>query len=167
MAQILIGNKPAKIASEMPALGTDAPDFVLVNKALKNHSLKNYGKSRKVLFIVPSLDTAVCESNAIEANQLAQEYPDVAVLVISCDLPFAQNRICEEHDLQHIKTLSLMRSKKFALDYGVLIEEGMMQGVCARAVVVIDELSQIVHTELVKQMSDLPDINEIKEYLTC
>lgn len=167
MAQILIGNKPTKIASEMPALGADAPDFVLVNKGLKNHSLKNYGKQRKVLFIVPSLDTAVCETNAIEANKLAQQYPNVAVLVISCDLPFAQNRFCEEHDLKYIKTLSLMRSKKFALDYGVLIEEGMMQGVCARAVVVIDELSQIVYTELVEQVSDLPNLKEIEEYLAC
>ncbi len=167
MAQILLGNKPTKIVAEMPPLGADAPDFVLVNKALKNHSLKNYGKQRKVLFIVPSIDTEVCQTNAIEANQLAQDYPDVAVLLISCDLPFAQNRFCEKHDLKHIKTLSLMRSKKFAIDYGVLIEDGMMQGVCARAVVVIDELSQIVYTELVKQLSDLPDMKEIKEYLEC
>jgi len=167
MAEILIGTKPTKIAGTMPAIGADAPDFVLVNKALKNHSLKNYGKERKVLFIVPSLDTAICESNAIEANKLAQQYPNVAVLVISCDLPFAQSRICEQHDLQYIKTLSLMRNKKFAIDYGVLIEEGMMQGVCARAVVVIDELSQIVYTELVQQISDLPNLSEVEEYLAC
>ena len=167
MAQIMMGNKPTKVAGDMPKIGADAPDFVMVNYALKNHSLKNYGKQRKVLFIVPSIDTAVCETNAIEANELAQKYPDVAVLLVSCDLPFAQNRFCEEHDLRAIKTLSLMRSKKFAIDYGVLIEEGMMQGVCARAVVIIDELSQIVHTELVKQISDLPDMKEIEEYLAC
>lgn len=167
MSQILIGPTPAKVAGKMPALGADAPDFVLVNKALKNHSLKNYGKQRKVLLIVPSVDTEVCQSNAHEANQLAQEYSDVAFIVISCDLPFAQNRFCEEHKLEHIKTLSLMRSKKFALDYGVLIEDGMMQGICARAVVVIDELGQVVHTELVKQLADSPDFNELKEHLVC
>lgn len=167
MPHILIGNKPTQIAGKMPPIGADAPDFVLVNKALKNHSLKNYGKQRKVLFIVPSLDTAICESNAIEADKLAQQYPHVAVMVISCDLPFAQNRICKQHGLQHIKTLSLMRNKKFAIDYGVLIEEGMMQGLCARAVVVIDELSQIVYRELVQQISDLPNFSEVKEYLAC
>lgn len=163
MSEVILGAKVTRLTGELPVIGQKAPDFVLVNKALKNHSLKNYS-GNKVLFCVPSIDTEVCENTAVMANDLAQEFPDLTVLYISCDLPFAQTRVCQELDLKHINTLSLMRDKKFAEDYGVLIAEGPMQGVCARAVFVLDDQNQMMYQQLVENVSDLPNLDLLKEH---
>lgn len=163
MSEVILGAKTTRLSGKLPSVGDKAPDFVLVNKALKNHSLKNY-PGKKILFTVPSVDTEMCENTAIIANDLASQFSDLSVLYISCDLPFAQNRVCQQLELNNINTLSLMRDKKFAEDYGVLIAEGSMQGVCARAVFVLDVNNQVVYQQLVHNVSDLPDLDLLKEH---
>ena len=107
--------------------------------------------------IVPSLDTPTCALSTKKFNDAAANHPDAAFLMISADLPFAMSRFCSAESLQNVATLSLMRSRQFAKDYGVLIQDGPLAGITARAVVVVDENNQILHSELVAEIADEPD----------
>ena len=142
---------------ELPAVGSMAPDLHLVDGELNDVSLANYKGKKKLLSIVPSLDTPTCAKSTIKFNQAAKGRDDVVILIVSADLPFAQSRFCTGEKLANVITLSMMRSKKFAKDYGVLIQDGPRAGITARAVVVVDENDKIIYTELVPEMTDEPD----------
>lgn len=156
MAEILLKGKKFHTNGQLPSLGSQAPDFLLVDKELTPRSLKDYHGKRKLLSIVPSLDTPVCALSAQKFNEVAQQNPHIVVLVISADLPFAQKRTCAESHLSNVHTLSMIRSKEFAKAYGVLIEDGPLEGLCARAVVVLSEENRVVYTELVSEVTDEP-----------
>jgi len=82
---------------------------------------------------------------------------DGVVIIISADLPFAMKRFCSAEGLEHVVNLSMMRDKKFGKDYGVLLVDGPLEGITARAVVVLDENDIVVHTELSKEIATEPD----------
>src|SRR5260221_249877 len=124
---------------DLPSLGAKAPDFILASADLKNVSLKDFKGKRKLISIVPSLDTATCALSAQKFNQAAKQNPDLIILVVSADLPFAQKRVCDQDNLENVRTLSMMRNKDFARDYGVLVTDGPMEGLATRSVVVLDE----------------------------
>lgn len=157
MAQVLQGGKPVNTNGELPAVGTKAPGFRLVDDRLQDVGLDAFRGRKKVLNIVPSLDTGVCAASARKFNELAKGREDVAVLTVSADLPFAQKRFCSAENIENVKTLSMMRDKSFARDYGVLITEGPAAGLCARSVVVLDENDVVRYTELVQEQSNEPD----------
>ncbi|MDN3506414.1 MAG: thiol peroxidase [Simkaniaceae bacterium] len=165
MAKITLKNNPIQTNGELPKIGASAPDFTLVDRDLANHSLKDYSGKRKVLSIVPSLDTAVCSSMAKKFNDVIKEKTDVILLVISADLPFAQKRFCVQENVDNAVTLSMMRNKDFARDYGVLIEDGPLAGICARAVIVLDENDQVIYSELVPEITQEPDYEKALTYL--
>lgn len=167
MTTIIVRNSPSQLNGNMPEVGSSAPNFVLVNMQLKNHSLKNYSDKPILMFTYPSIDTNTCANSTHWLNDFAQNHPEINCIVVSADLPFAMTRFCTEHDLQHIKCLSQMRNKQFGLDYGVEIAEGVMQGILARAVFIIDTKKQITYQELVVNTSDLPDFAKIEENLPC
>ena len=90
-----------------------------------------------------------------------KQHKDVDVLVISCDLPFAQQRVCGAEGMQNIHSLSLMRSKKLAQDLGVLIVDGPLEGLCARAIFILDEKNKIIHEQLVTEVTHEPDYDKV------
>ncbi|NGX48152.1 MAG: Thiol peroxidase [Chlamydiae bacterium] len=157
MANITLKGNPIKTNGQLPLKGSEAPDFLLVDQELGEHSLKDYQGKRKLLSIVPSLDTSVCSTMAKKFNDAMKEHPEVVALVISADLPFAQKRFCNQENVENVITLSMMRNKDFAKDYGVLIEDGPLAGICARAVVVLDENDQVIYTQLVPEITEEPD----------
>ncbi len=157
MANITLHGNPITTSGELPAVGTTAPDFELVDKDLNNVSLANFAGRKKLLNIVPSLDTGVCAKSTEIFNQHAGEYPNAVMLVISADLPFAQSRFCGEAKTDRVTTLSMMRNRNFAKDYGVLMQDGPLQGITARAVVVIDENNKVVYTEQVPEIGQEPN----------
>lgn len=157
MARVKLKGNPISLEKEFIKVGAKAPEFTLVDQELSEHSLASLGKKKKILSIVPSLDTGVCLTSAKVLNKAAQENPSLQILVISADLPFAQKRICGVEQLNNIKTLSMMRNKSFAKDYGVLIAEGPLAGLCARALVVLDENNTVIYTELVEEMTQEPN----------
>ena len=134
MAQITLNGKPIHTNGELPAVGVKAPDFDLTGSDLKDVSLADYKGKRKILNIVPSLDTAVCATSTRRFNEAAGKLANTVVLVVSADLPFASKRFCTTEGLQNVVPLSLMRGKNFAKDYGVFIEDGPLAGITARAV---------------------------------
>ena len=144
---------------ELPAVGEKAPDFSLVNSELNNVALANYSGKKKLLNIVPSLDTPTCALSTKKFNDFAASRKDTVFLMISADLPFAMSRFCSAEGTENVVPLSMMRSRKFAKDYGVLIEDGPLAGVTARAVVVIDTSDQVIYAELVSEITNEPNYN--------
>ena len=156
MAQVTLGGNPIHTNGDLPAVGAKAPDFKLTSGDLKDLTLADFKGKKKILNIVPSLDTPVCATSTRKFNETAGKLPNTVVLVVSADLPFASSRFCTTEGLQNVTTLSLMRDKNFAKDYGVLIQDGPLAGVCARAVVVVDESDKVVY-QLVPEIKQEPD----------
>ncbi len=166
MAHVLLKGNPTHLEGHIPSLGTKAPDFLLTAQNLKDLSLKDFEGKKKILVIVPSLETPTCSISSKKFHEALAKEPNVALLLISCDLPFAQKRWCGEGKLDQITTLSLLRSKKFGQDYGVLIQDGPLQGLCARAVIVLDNQNIVKYTELVKEISEEPNYELALKALT-
>jgi thiol peroxidase len=157
MAQVTLKGNPVSTSGNLPAVGSKAPDFKLVGEDLQDVSLGSFKGKKKILNIVPSLDTSVCATSARKFNERAKEIPNCAVIIVSADLPFASERFRSSEGLTEIVTLSMMRSRAFARDYGVLVTSGPLAGICARAVVVLDENDLVVHTELVSEIAREPN----------
>ena len=119
--------------------------------------LDTFKGKRKILTINPSFDTPVCAAAARKFNEQAAALENTVILAISADLPFAQKRFCTAEGLDDVIPLSMMRSKNFAKDYGVLIQDGPLAGITARAIVVVDDKDEVVHTELVEEIAEEPD----------
>jgi len=165
MTEIKLKGNPIHTNADLIKPGAKAPDFVLVNADLKDCTLKDFTGKRKVLSIVPSLDTAVCAASARKFNVAIQAFPDVVVIVVSADLPFAQKRMCSAENLDNIIPLSMMRSKDFAKEYGVLIVDGPLAGLCARAVVLLDQNDRVLYTELVPEIAQEPNYDAVLKLL--
>jgi thiol peroxidase len=157
MATITLRGNPIHTSGELPALGSESTGFRLVDANLKDATLHDYAGKRKVLNIFPSIDTPTCAMSVRKFNEKAAALKDTVVLCISADLPFAQKRFCGAEGLSNVVTLSLMRGHSFAKDYGVLIEDGPLAGLTARAVVVLGADNKVLHTELVPEIGQEPD----------
>ena len=148
---------PVSVAGQLPQAGEKAKAFTLVAKNLADVSLSEYAGKRKVLNIFPSIDTGVCAASVRKFNQLAGEMENAVVLCISADLPFAQSRFCGSDGLSNVVTLSTLRGGNFKDDYGVAIADGPLQGLTARAVVVLDENDTVIYSQLVNEITTEPD----------
>jgi len=157
MALITLQGNEIHTNGDIPAVGNKAPDFVLVNGEMANVTLENFKGKKKLLNIVPSLDTPVCQTSTRRFNDSAKQKQDVVFLTVSADLPFAMGRFCSSEKLENVIPLSMMRSRNFAKDYGVLIEDGPLAGITARAVVVLDENDKVIYSQLVGEIAEEPD----------
>jgi thioredoxin-dependent peroxiredoxin len=156
MAEITHKGKTIQTLGRLPAIGSKAPDFRLTRSDLTDVSLASFGARRKILNIVPSLDTGVCAASALRFDAEAADLRNVAVLTISNDLPFAQKRFCEAKGIRNTVTLSQMRSRDFGAAYGVEIVDGPLAGLLSRAVVVLDEHNKVLYTEQVPEIEKEP-----------
>ena len=157
MTTVTLGGNPIHLAGDLPKPGSTAPAFSLVAADLRDLGLQDFAGRRKVLNIVPSLDTPVCATSTRKFNEQAGSLPNTVVLVISADLPFAMKRFCETEGLKNVVSLSTMRGREFMQRYGVGIEDGPLAGITARAVVVIDENDKVTYTELVPEIKQEPN----------
>lgn len=157
MATVTLKGDPTHTAGDLPRVGDTAPDFILADRDLHDVSLKDFAGKRKLLNIVPSLDTPLCAESARMFNYRAGLLENVAVLVISADLPFAQQRFCTIEGVDRLTTLSMMRTKDFGHDYGVLVVDGPLAGLTARAVIVLDEQDRVLYAQLVPEITGEPD----------
>lgn len=160
MATITLKGNAIHTNGELPAVGSAAPDFHLVDKDLNDVKLATYKGKKKLLNIVPSLDTSVCATSTKKFNDFAKGRGDLAILTVSADLPFAQGRFCKAEGINNVIALSMMRSRNFAKDYGVLIQDGPLAGITARAVVAIDAHDRVVYTELVPEIAQEPNYDK-------
>jgi thiol peroxidase len=157
VATVTFKGEPINVGGTFPRVGDSARSFMLVDKDLNDVSLSQFAGRRKILNIVPSLDTPVCAESTRKFNELASLIPNTVVLVISADLPFAQSRFCAVENLQNVFTLSTMRGRDFHKEYGVMITDYPLAGLTARAVIVLDENDKVLHAELVQEIGREPD----------
>ena len=156
MAEISLKGTPVHTCGDLPEVGSSAPDFILVDKSLNNRTLADYQDRKKLLYVVPSLDTSTCAKSTKKFNELTAADGSI-ILIISADLPFAQTRFCSVEKLENVVPLSMMRNRDFGRDYGIEIIDGPLAGITARAIIVIDEADRVVYTELVSDIADEPD----------
>lgn len=157
MSQVTLAGNPIDVAGTFPKVGDTAPAFSLVDGKLGDVTLDTFAGKRKVLNIVPSLDTPTCATSTRKFNESAASLADTAVLVVSADLPFAAKRFCSTEGLDNVVPLSTMRGREFMKNYGVEITSGPLTGVTARAVIVLDKDNKVVHAELVPEIKDEPN----------
>ena len=157
MAQITLHGNPCNTNGALPDVGAAAPDFCLTDASLDDVTLADVRGRAALLSIVPSLDTPVCALSAKRFNEEAARRPQCAFLVVSADLPFAMQRFCTGAGLDNVRALAMMRSKQFAEDYGVLITDGPLAGIAARAVLVLDREGRVTYTQLVGEIGEEPD----------
>jgi thioredoxin-dependent peroxiredoxin len=165
MAKITLAGNPINTNGELPEVGTSAPDFSLTKADLSDVSLSDFAGKKKLLNIVPSLDTPVCATSTQKFNTAIAGKPNSVALIISSDLPFAQSRFCGAEGLENVISLSMMRSRNFAKDYGVLITDGPLAGICARAVVVLDENNKVLYTQMVPEIKQEPEYDPALAHL--
>ncbi len=157
MSTISLGGNPAHTSGELPTVGADAPQFTLVKGDLSTLSNSDLAGKKVVLNIFPSVDTAVCAASVRKFNVAASDLDNTVVVCVSADLPFAQGRFCGAEGLTNVVTASVFRSPEFGADYGVTLTDTKLQGLLARAVVVLDEAGKVVHTELVAEIATEPN----------
>ena len=166
MTQIKLGEQTVDLCGELPAVGSQAPDFLLTDNDLTNMTLKDFEGKRLVLNIFPSLNTPVCSASAHKFNEIASEMDNTTVLCISKDLAFNQKQFCLANNLNNVTFLSDMRNESFANDYGILHMNGKFQGLLARCVVIIDTNGAVSYTQLVEQTGHEPDYDDVLNALT-
>ncbi len=157
MTDITHRGNPVHTSGKLPAVGSRAPDFRLTDADLKDVSLADFKGKKKLLNIFPSIDTPTCALSTRKFNEYAAQHSNAVIIMVSADLPFAQKRFCTAENTNNVKTLSMMRDRNFASDYGVLLLDGLYRGITARAVVVIDEHDKVVYTELVPEIRQEPN----------
>ncbi|WP_230976066.1 thiol peroxidase [Gulosibacter hominis] len=162
----LEGSTTINLAHDLPAVGSKAPDFTLVGTDLEPVKLSDFAGKRVVLNIFPSIDTGVCAASVRRFNELAAGFDNTVVVCVSADLPFAQERFCGAEGIENVVSASTFRSS-FGNDYGVLMVDGPLEALLARAVVVIDTDGTVRHVELVPEIGQEPDYDAAKAALSA
>ena len=156
-SSVTLKGNPVDVAGNLPKVGSTAPNFTLVDKALADVTLETYAGKRKVLNIFPSVDTPTCAMSVRAFNKHAAGLNNTVVLNISADLPFAQTRFCAAEGIENVVNLSTMRGRDFLMNYGVLLFTSKLAGLAARSVIVIDENNIIKYIELVPEIANEPN----------
>lgn len=156
MTTITLASEQINTIGTLPAVGSSAPEFTVVDADLNELSLKDFAGNRLVLNIFPSIDTGVCAHSVREFNKLSEKFDDVVVLCVSKDLPFASARFCAAEGLDRVVTGSAFRSS-FGEDYGVTMVDGGLARLLARAVVIVDADGKVIYTEQVPEIKQEPN----------
>jgi thiol peroxidase len=157
MARITLKGSPVYTSGNLPLVGDATPFFRLTRQDMTEFTSVDLEGKRVLLSIFPSLDTATCAESVRKFNQLSADLLDTVLVCVSMDLPFAQSRFCTGDNLERVLTASAFRHLDFGMNFGVTLVDGPLRGLLARAVVVLDENSIVVHTELVPELTQEPN----------
>jgi len=157
MAQTKLGEHAVETNGNLPAIGSQAPDFVLTGNDMKDITLQQFAGKNVVMNIFPSIDTGVCATSVREFNKRAASLTNTAVLCVSKDLPFAMKRFCGAEGIDRVFMGTDFRNRGFSKNYGVELLTGGFAGLTARAVIVVDATGKVKYTELVPQIGQEPN----------
>ena len=166
MASTQLNGNPVSLAGDFPGKGTSVKNFTAIQQDLSKISLESLKGKQVVLNIFPSIDTPVCATSVRKFNEQAAALVNTTVVCLSFDLPFAHKRFCGAEGIEDVITASLFRNTEFAEDYGVLIQDGPLTGLTARAVVVVDETGVVSHAQLVGDITQEPDYEAVMSVLS-
>ena len=153
MAVTFKGNAVTLMGSQVKA-GDKAPNFTVLANDLSEVTLDDTKGSVRLISVVPSIDTGVCDAQTRRFNEEAAKLDNVKVLTVSVDLPFAQKRWCGAHGIENVQTLSDHRDLSFGEAYGVAIKELRL---LARSVFVINSNDEVTYAEYVNEVTDHPN----------
>lgn len=157
---------PVTLGGKSVNVGDDAPEVCLKAKDLSTFKVGGKKDKIQIINVVPSLDTEVCAIQAKTFNSKASQLPDVEVNVVSMDLPFAQGRFCTTADIKNLNTLSDFKSKEFGRLYGLLINDSPLEGLLARAVIIVNKEGKVIYKEVCDEITNEPNydaaLNAIK-----
>lgn len=156
---VIFKGQEVTLAGKQLEVGIKAPDFNLVATDLSHTTLEDFGDKIKVISVVPSIDTGICDMQTRTFNQKLNG-DDIAVITVSMDLPFAQARWCGASGLDHVVTLSDYMNKQFGLDYGVLINEIQL---LSRSVFVLSADNTITYVQYLDEIGKEPDYDKVIE----
>lgn len=157
MAKITLKGTPTHTCGDLPTIGYATPDFRLTSRDLSEVTNVDLEGKRVLMSIFPSLDTTTCAQSVRAFNRLAADLADTVLLCVSMDLPFAQSLFCAVERTERVVTASAFRHPEFGSAFGLTLTDGPMRGLLARAVVAMDENGTVIHTELVRELTDEPD----------
>ena len=157
MAEITLGGNPIHTNGDLPAEGSTAPDFTLTKADWEPISAADLAGQRVVLNIFPSIDTPTCQTSVRTFNERAADLDNTTVLCVSADLPPAAARFCGAEGIENVATGSTFKNPEFLDTFGVLMTDGKLEGIAARAVVVLDTDGTVLHSELVSEIAAEPD----------
>ena len=162
MTNFTFKNNPITLLGEQVTVGSVAPDFSVLANDLSVRTLADYEGKKKLISVVPSIDTGVCDQQTRKFNEESSKIDNAVVLTISNDLPFAQSRWCAASGLDNVVTLSDHKDLSFGMNYGVVIEEMRL---LARSVFVLNENNEVVYVEYVNEGTDHPNYDKAIEAL--
>jgi thioredoxin-dependent peroxiredoxin len=157
MTKITLKGNSINTIGDLPAVGSKAPNFILVKSDLSRASLGDFAGSKLILNIFPSIDTGPCATSVRKFNQEAASLENTKVLCISRDLPFAQNRFCGAEGIENVVMLSDFVDGSFGKAYNLTFADGPLAGLDSRCIVVLNENQEVVYTEQVSETIEEPD----------
>jgi len=157
MAQITLKDNPINTIGSLPAVGSQAPEFLLTKTDLSDVTTEDLRGQQVILNIFPSVDTEVCAASVRFFNAKANALENTTVLCVSDDLPFAQKRFCGAEGLTNVISASEVRNRDFGDNYGVRITDGPLAGILSRAIVIIDAAGKVTYTEQVPEITQEPN----------
>lgn len=157
MATITFKGQEVQTSGELPAVGSQAPDFKLTAADLSDKTLSDFQGKRVVMNIFPSIDTGTCAASVRTFNKEAAALDNTVILCISKDLPFAQGRFCAAEGIDNVVVLSEYKDQSFSENYPLKIEGKPLEGLFSRAVIVLDEQGKVTYTEQVPEVTEEPD----------
>ena len=160
--QITMGGNPIKLLGEEIKVGMKAPAFKAVKPDMSEFNSDELNGKIKIYSVVPSIDTRICEFQTIRFNDEATKHPDVMVVTVSVDLPFAQKRFCVANSIEKSIVVSDYQSLDFGIKYGYAIE-GLR--LLARGIVVVDAEDNVRYVEYVKEVGSHPDYDKVLEFI--
>lgn len=157
MAQTALRGNAVNTSGDLPAVGSTAPNYTLTKSDLSPISNSDFSGQNVVLNIFPSVDTPTCATSVKTFNEKAAALDNTTVLCVSADLPFAQGRFCGAEGVENVTSASTFKNAEFLKDFGVGMVDGPLEGLCARAVVVVNAEGNVVHSQLVGEIAEEPD----------
>lgn len=157
MATVTFKGGAVNTVGNLPAVGSQAPDFKLTAGDLSDKSLADYKGKKVVLNIFPSVDTGTCAASVRAFNQAASGLENTVVLCISKDLPFAQGRFCAAEGLNNVVTLSEYKDNNFSETYQLRFSDGPLAGLLSRVVITLDEKGKVLYEEQVAEVTEEPN----------
>ena len=161
---VTLGGTKTALTGTAINVGDNAPKVTLLNGELKSFSVGGKSKNTQLLVVVPSIDTPICDFEARTFNEEAAGHTDVDIYVISMDLPFASKRYCAAHGIDRINVLSDFQTKAFGKAYGMLINEGPLKGILARAIYIVKD-GKVTYKQLVPEIKQKPDFKAVLKAL--
>lgn len=161
MAKTALEGTPIILKGTEINVGDNAPKVTVVDKDLNSLVVGGAMDETQILIAVPSLDTSVCAAQARKFNESASKLPNTKVNLISMDLPFAMGRFCTTEGIENLNTGSDFKSKSFGNAYGILVGDGPLEGLLARAIFIIDTKGEVIYKQIVPEITQEPDYEDV------